>query len=194
MVKHLERGGCSKLSQTPIREKREQINNNYSRKMLTPVVCKFCGLNFKRQFTLETHLRKFHENQIDLPKFDTDTKLSEDVIREMGLALNDLHSMHTAINGIFKCLVCYKHVSVVNFMDHLRFHTGDYVAYCKMCNKGFNRKVGYQMHMKKHMGAMNGPIKRGRRKCKPSDYVTCERCKHVFKGVCFFSLNISLNK
>lgn len=184
-MRHLKKNNC--LQYTPVKIK----NNNNKTKFVkikkenSSKSCQFCGLIFKRLFYLEAHLRKFHENQIDVPKLDdeNDIKLTEESIRERGLTINDLYRMHKVINDMFKCKVCHKHVGVLTFMDHLRFHTGDYVAFCKMCNRGFNTKLGYQLHMKKHIGSKNGPIKRGRQKVNPADYVNCDICRQTFKGV-----------
>lgn len=205
-LKHCEKNNCDEFLSPKRREKLDSTSTSESgiklprkrRKKLNKnavpepeeksTTCQFCGITFKRNFSLEIHLRKLHEEEANLPKFNTnDIYLTEDIIREQNYSTEDLHEMHIPINDIYQCLVCSKYVASLTFIYHLRLHTGETVGFCNKCNRGFNTRLAYQLHMKKHRDGQNeGVIKQGRKKVKPEDYVNCDKCGRLFKGVSFF--------
>lgn len=107
-----------------------------------------------------------------------DIPLTNAIIKENNYTLQQVFESHTKVDGIYTCKVCGKLLrSRVTFIVHLRNHTGDWVAYCKPCERGFTRIHSYQMHQKQHNEQTVLNVKM------ESTNWKCEICRYSFKSV-----------
>ena len=108
--------------------------------------CDICGRTFKRQFTLQTHIR-IHEN---VKPFTCE--FCGQGFRQSGTKLNHIRAIHTKEKR-FQCLYCGKTFSHKSTLTvHIRIHTKEKPFPCEKCNKRFADRATYLKHKPVHTG------------------------------------------
>lgn len=89
------------------------------------------------------YMNSFNDTEEDIG----DIPLTIDIINENGYTLRQIFRSHTIVDELYKCKICEKKIRNPNsFIAHLRLHTGNWVANCFRCGKGFTR----MQHLKEH--------------------------------------------
>lgn len=143
--------------------------------------CDKCNAKYHSELQLTIHHQNMHA--ADNVEEENDDQLTIDIIKARNLSLLDVFRMHApAKDNYYQCKVCSKYLANKTFLDHLRIHTGDFIKFCKICNKGFNTLPNYYLHMNRHKNNTTiGHV--GRPKAIPGQVFTCVRCKREYKTV-----------
>lgn len=150
--------------------------------------CSKCPAKYNSELQLAVHYHNEHIEDDDGAEDDTQ-EVTQEMIRDKNLSLLEVFRMHTPSKGYYQCKVCSKYLTMKTFVDHLRLHTGDFLKYCKICNRGFNSSANYSIHMNRHKNNTNVLNHLGRPKTIPGQIFTCIRCKREYKTV---KLHISI--
>lgn len=114
-----------------------------------------------------------------------DIPLTKEIIAEKKYSTKQIFKSHTANeNGGYTCKICDKTISQKwSFIDHLRRYTGDYAAFCEICNRGFNRVQPYRNHMVKHAAIKSDINPTSSVQAAKMENFTCDKCGRTFKWV-----------
>lgn len=117
-----------------------------------------------------------------------DIPLTDEIIKENNYTLRQVFLSHRRNSeGKYECKICNRLSGhKYNFIDHLRKHTGEYVAQCEACNRNFTKMQNYRDHMNRHAAnSANGGGSLDLSMLENIEDNTCKICDRTFKWVSF---------
>lgn len=108
--------------------------------------CQTCKKSFAKKSNLTIH-ELSHSNNKNKTKSIKSSNNS-----------NQINATIKMVDGKFECQYCGRLIlTKCAFIQHIRVHTEDIVAMCKLCNRGFNKTEHLIRHMCSHLKTMNYP-------------------------------------